>query len=402
MRVRGKLAAVMFTAQFGIAAQGKEHEEQLSEAPAYGFEAVYTAELWRNAQGGLRTGGVYLDNLDLTLNVDGERAWGLPGLTAFAYVLYNNSARFSERYVGDALTASNIDAPNGVRLYEAWLEWAGDEALPLSMRFGLYDLNSEFDSNDSRSLFINSTHGVGHEFGQTGENGPSIFPVTSLGLRLAWEPAEDWRILAVVVDGVPGGRDDPSDSGIHLSSEEGALGISEFNWSRGRVHKLSIGHWRYTAKFSDVRSTEAMPLPERRDNCGTYGAIELALDPGENPATLVFLRYGVAERRINEFDDSLGVGIRQRGLFASRPEDEIGLAFSRASVSPPTRSIAASMGTPRESYEGGIELTYRATINDWITIQPDLQFMVHPGVDPEISDSFALGLRVEFSMAAER
>lgn len=91
-------------------------EEQSPDSPSYSFEAVYTADAWRNAHGGLRTGGAHLD---LTLGVDGERAWGVRGLSAYAHVLRNNSARFSERYIGDAMTVSNIDAPRAVRLYEA-------------------------------------------------------------------------------------------------------------------------------------------------------------------------------------------------------------------------------------------------------------------------------------------
>ena len=156
----------------------------------YEFGAVYTAEIWRNASGGLRTGSVYLDNLDMTLGIDGEKAWGVEGLTVFADVLYNNAARLSDTYVGDEMTVSNIDAPEGLRLYELWIDWTPGGQGPFSVRFGLYDLNAEFDNSESRSLFIHSSHGVGHELGQTGENGPSIFPVTSLGLRLAWE----WKV----------------------------------------------------------------------------------------------------------------------------------------------------------------------------------------------------------------
>lgn len=124
------------------------------------------------------------------------------------------------------------------------MEWASGAARPLTLRFGLYDLNSEFDMSDSRSLFIHSTHGVGHDLGQTGENGPSIFPNTSLGLRAAWEPGANWRLLAAVLDGVPGDPDDPTRVRIHLSGEEGALNVAEAQWSGARIGTLSIGHWR--------------------------------------------------------------------------------------------------------------------------------------------------------------
>lgn len=400
MRLRKRLAAVLFTTGLGAVAEANETVE--TDTPAYDFDAVYTADIWRNAHGGLRTGAVYLDNLDLTLAIDGEQAWGIPGLEAFAYVLYNNKARFSERYVGDAMTVSNIDAAGAVRLYEAWMQWSDGEAQPYSVRFGLYDLNSEFDTSDSRSLFIHSTHGVGHELGQTGENGPSIFPVTSLAARFAWQPATDWQLLAAVLDGVPGDRDNPNHSGIHLSGDEGALAITEAQWSHGRVRKLSLGHWQYTADFDDVRSSDAAPLARRDDNIGTYAALEVALGEyqGEEPSAAAFIRYGVANGRINEFDKALGVGVHRWGWIAARSEDDVGLAFSWARVSAATRTAAASAGAPRDHYEAAIELTYRAAVNEWLTIQPDVQFIFNPGADSTLSNSLALGIRFEFSPLA--
>lgn len=387
---------MLFGAHFGVAVEAKDHPDL--DAPIYDFEALYTGELWHNAHGGLRTGTQYLDNLDLTLSVDGERAWGVPGLTAFAYVIYNSKGSFSEKYVGDAMTVSNIDAPRALRLYEAWLDWTSSGARPLSVRFGLYDMNSEFDTSDSRALFIHSTHGVGHELAQTGENGPSIFPVTSLALRLAWEPAQSWRLLAAVMDGVPGDRKRPERSGIHLSSEEGALAMAEAQWTIGAT-RLSLGHWRYTADFADLRSTDEAPLPERDDNVGTYGAAELALRRAADGASMLgaFLRYGVANGRINEFDDSISMGLRGAGLWAARPDDELGVAVTRANLSRTARRIAAAEGSGLDRHESAIELTYRAVINDWLTLQPDVQYIINPGTDASLSNSVAFGLRFEFT-----
>jgi porin len=397
------LATMLFTTQFGAYAAAGEREPDGPDGPAYELAATYTGDAWRNTTGGLRTGGAYLDNLDLTLAVDGERAWGARGLRAFVYGLYTNSARFSERYVGDAMTVSNIDAPEAWRLYEAWLEWASASTDPWSVRFGFSDLNAEFDMSDSRSLFIHSTHGVGHELGQTGENGPSIFPVTSLAVRAAFAPAPGWRALVAVFDAVPGDPEHPSSNRIRVNSEEGALGIAELQWSGERVTKLSFGSWRYTAEFADLRATEAAPRPTRDDNVGAYGAIEVKLDPaGAEPNTLAFVRYGVANDAVNEFADSLGVGLRRRGLFAARPDDEFGVAYSRTRVGDAARETGAATGTPRDGYEAALELTYRAPITPWLTLQPDVQYIFNPGADPALDDSLAIGLRLEFSAAVFR
>lgn len=44
----------------------------------------------------------------------------------------------------------------------------------LSLLFGLYDLNSEFDTQETSSIFINPSHDIGAEYAQSGKNLPSI------------------------------------------------------------------------------------------------------------------------------------------------------------------------------------------------------------------------------------
>jgi porin len=111
-------------------------------------DAGYTGEIWRNVTGGLTTDYDYIDNLDLTMEVDAERAFGWAGATFFAYFLMNTGADLSTEIVGDAQVVSNIDAPPAKRLFELWYEqlFLDDRA---SVKAGLYDLNSEFDVIDS-------------------------------------------------------------------------------------------------------------------------------------------------------------------------------------------------------------------------------------------------------------
>ena len=132
-------------------------------------------------------------------------------LSGLVYVLYNNSSEFSAEYVGDAQIVSNIDAQGGLRLFEVWLDWAPRDA-GWSTRLGPYDLNTEFDSTETAGLFL---------------NGPTIFPVTSLALRLRTEIGNAAYGQLAVLDGVPGDPADPESNKIDLSSDDGALLVLE-------------------------------------------------------------------------------------------------------------------------------------------------------------------------------
>jgi porin len=137
------------------------------------FSAVYTAELRANVNGGVEQGARYLDNLDLQVAVDAERVLGWRGARLFAYAIYNNGRSLSE-LAGDFQTISNIETGiRAARLFEAWIEQ--DLGGRGSLKAGLYNLNSEFDTTQSGGLFLLSSHGIGPDFSQSGRSGPRYF-----------------------------------------------------------------------------------------------------------------------------------------------------------------------------------------------------------------------------------
>ena len=53
-------------------------------------------------------------------------------------------------------------------------------------------------------------------------------------------------------------------------------------------------------------------------------------------------------------------------------------------------------GVHPRNYESDIELTYRAPINDWLAVQPDVQYTINPGSNPLLKNDLIIGLRLEF------
>jgi len=356
-------------------------------AAAYEIEAAYTADILHNMSGGLERGTRYLDNLDVTLELDLEALWDGPG-AVFLYGMYNNGTTFSDELVGDLQVVSNIDAPQGFRVFEAWYEIGGEG---WSLRSGLYDLNSEFDASETGGLFLNSSHGIGAEIGQTGENGPSIFPVSSLAVRA--EVKND-RLTArfAVLDGVPGDPADSSSNRIKLDSGEGALLAAEMDVALGSAGRIWTGYWRYTADFERPFSSGA-----EDGNDGWYVGMEHEVRIGGLDGAL-FARYGRANEDLNPIEDYLGAGIVVDNLLPWRPSDQLGLAIASAGVGIPYREFVASEGDQPGSRETTIELTWRMVVSDLLTIQPDLQWVIDPAASEVIDDAVVAGVRVEFTL----
>lgn len=359
------------------------------------WELSYTGEQWSIVDGGLNSGSYYLDNLDLIAETTVE-ILNLPRVKLHGHLLYNNDTSLSEG-IGDRQNVSNIDAPEALRLYELWFET--DLPWDLSLRAGIYDLNSEFDVTERAQLFLNGSHGMGPELSQSGENGPSIFPITSLAVRGKWALTENWQLQLAALDAVPGNADDPTSGAIQLG--DGALHVAELGYTTARRQaRAALGHWRYSR--SGTGSLSEVNESADGKNYGTYLLMELDLwqDPHfYNRKVGTFLRYGVANRKINELDKYLGLGFTYTSPFANRTEDTAGIALAMARASDAWQKTSADNIADHET---SIEATYSLAINCCLTLQPNIQYVINPGLDKSLSNAWVVGLRFQISFSDNR
>jgi len=352
-------------------------------------QAVYTGEVMRNVDGGLRRATRYLDNLDLTAAYQTE--WFGEQADVFVYGLYNNAATFSENVVGDLQTISNIDNSQNFRLYEAWVaqHFASGRG---SLKAGLIDLNAEFDAIDTGALFILSSHGIAPDFSQSGENGPSIFPVTSLAARIDYTLNARWLLRAGVFDAVPGDPAHPARNAISLN--DGALWVAEANRTGSGGTRVAVGAWGYT-----VGSERLLAPGDARDrNRGVYAFVDAPLlrEAGDDAQGLNgFVRVGAARESVNQTGRYLGVGLVYTGLLAGRDADQLGLALASAFNGKDFKRARRAAGLPVDTGEFNLELSYRMPLTEWLTLQPDLQYVINTGALGELKNALVAGLRFE-------
>lgn len=389
----GSLTSVTLACEFGA---------DEPPCPELAIEADLIGDLWRNASGGVRTGNAALDRFDVLGTVDGERSMGASGLTLHAHVQYTNGHEFSVRYLGDAQLVSNIESVPTWRMYELWVQQRLSTLDHYSLKAGLYDLNSEFDVIEPAKLFLNSSHGIGAELGQTGLNGPSIFPVTALGIRLRRETAAlRWQVVAL--DGVPGRRHDPTSTGFDLSRRDGALLVAEALTTTSSRVTAALGVWRYTASFENIGAQSATAPPAHgRGNQGAYVSLTTPTFGSASQRATAWLRIGMAAAAFNQFDRYSGAGIVLRGLVGARPQDEWGLAVAIAHTGAPWRRAQQVDGAAPTAHELNIELTWRLPLTPWLTLQPDVQYLRYPGADLSRRHGLALGLRLELASGWSR
>lgn len=388
------------------------------------FGLIYTADYMANFAGGLRRNGAYLDNIYVKLTFDLHAMRGWSGAKIFLYGIGNNGGNPSAN-TGDIQGISNIAAFNTWKLYEAWFEQDlfGNR---LSILLGLMDVNAGFDILPSAGLFLNSSFGMGPDFSQSGRNGPSIFPATSLGMRIEGKPTYDSYIQMAFLDGVPGDPANPRGTRIRFDESDGFLLATEGGYlvgvensnailpkgrrprrrRIGRVEKtgvyeskLAIGAWWYTSRFSDLNRIDATGNPRlTRRNAGAYLLGEHAVyrDPDDpNQKLTIFARVGFANASVNRFKAYTGGGLVYHGLIPRRLEDEVGLAIAAGHNGTPFRQMQNNAGQSVERAEITIEGSYLAPINSWLAIQPDIQYVINPNTKPEVRNAWVGGIRWE-------
>ena len=142
------------------------------------LDLSYTGDVVANTHGGEARKTEYLGTIDLTLAWDSDAWFERDFGTFFVYGLWNHGGQPS-RAVGDVQATDNIEAPDAIRLFEAW--WQKTLLARTSLLVGLYDVNSEFYAIDSAELFLNGSFGMGGELGNSGITGPGTFPVAGWG-----------------------------------------------------------------------------------------------------------------------------------------------------------------------------------------------------------------------------
>lgn len=365
------------------------------------LETVLTGDMISNISGGIASGSEWLNNIDIAMTFDGDELMGWQGATMFLYVLGNYGGSPGD-HIGDFQGVSNIDAFNTWKIYELWLEQNFVQDT-WSLKMGLMDLNSEFYVTETAGFFINSSFGIGAEFAQTGQNGPSIFPTTSVALRLRYSPADDIYGQFAAFDAVSGNPDQPEGTQIHrFNSNDGLLLTGEIGSIRGSeifmepYQKIAIGGWRYTADFASIDETSF-----NNSNMGVYLIGERQLfreysDPAQGLSC--FANVGFANSTYNQIGLFYSAGAVYSGIFSGRDADALGVAVAMVRNGSPFRQWMAQSGQPVETAETVIELSYRAQLFPWFAMQPDLQYIVNPGMDLQLQNSIAVGARFEISL----
>ncbi|MBV9842496.1 MAG: carbohydrate porin [Sphingomonadaceae bacterium] len=349
----------------------------------------YVADTLADVSGGIDRGVTQLGKADLTATWTGQLA-GIDGATAYVDLEYVHGRSFSTYRVGDVQTVSNVDAVSALRPFEVWLQ------LPFAIgrgkaaaKLGLIDLNGTFDVQDVGHLFLNSSHGIGPDFSRTGRNGPSIFPTTSPAATFTFDSVT-WSARFGVFEAEAGDPDHPTRTVIRRPGDHGLLLVAEVERRIG-PNQVQFGAWSYTGRFPALTETDARGDPRAvGGDHGAYALIEGRLAGRDEGMKLEgWVRIGVAAARMNPIGVYAGGGLAYGDVTG-----RLGLAIAHARLGNAGDAAFATDSGPPHRAETDIEVTYNRRVMPWLRVQPDAQYVVHPGWRRDLGNATVLGLRL--------
>ena len=266
-------------------------------------------------------------------------------------------------------------------------------------------MNSEFDVQKTSLAFLNPSQGIGPDISLTGKNGPSIFPTTSLSLRIKYQQESGYYAQAAIFDGVPGDPNNPSGNHIILRKEDGALLAAEtgfINMDNGisnNYGKYAIGCWYYTSEFKLHNTNGITEMHEGNFGFYVYAEKQVYHEVVDQTRGLsVFVRAGHAENNINKISEYLGMGFLYKGLFNSRDRDALGIALAIVYTSNwyQQELNVNEFGIRRKEID--YELTYKMYLLEWLNFQPDVQYLYEPLYNVNNKYVFVMGIRLSLQL----
>lgn len=388
------------------------------------LEFVHKSDVLTNTSGGLKRGTAWMGHTEARIGLDMEKLAGWNATSALIHYHSQLGSKFDRDYVGSFMGVDNIEtSANTAQFYQAWMQknFSDDS---LSVLAGLYPIDSEFYVTDTSGVFTQPPYGMSNDMGQSGQNGPPIYPLGALALRVKYtSPGKNIYLQGAVTDGVPGDPNNPHGTHIQLNQGDGTLSIVELGYTPQEsapifradkpeaqakpeinadeesesFDKTAIGFWRYSSRFDDLdpAAVDAFGNPLRRISQGAYFLAERTLITRKNhPSQGLsgFVRFGTASPDIHQADWTGSLGLRYRGLIDGRGDDIAGIAVTVNHASGKYRLINSS-----DSHQTNLEATYRVQLKPWLALQPTVQYIQHPNMDPVLQNVWIAGFRTEIN-----
>jgi porin len=356
----------------------------------------YGTDMQANVLGGQRRGKAYAGEFTVDVSVDMEKLAGLRALTVGVSGDWASGTNLSSD-IGNTFVVAQDFEGNVVRLSNLYLQQALFDGR-LDVKAGRFSTSSDFLTSPADLSLVNDAQNPGILAVQTNVPGVTADPNTTWGGRVIARPTEGLSLSAgafysdptlnqLTANGTEFGISGSAgyfvigEVGYRLNSEKDATGLP------GRY---GVGGYYDSNQYAWISN----PGRQQTGNYGFYLLGEQMVyrpdGPGSTQGLSLFgaLIYA-PQQRINPMPWFASAGASYRGLVPGRDKDTAGFALYYGGF---------SRDLPGQTYELVLEWTYAIAVTRWLTVQPDVQYVINPGGRSSVGNAIVVGaqLTVEF------
>ena len=391
------------------------------EEQGISFTLGYVSESAWNAAGGYnhdRTAR-YSDQWTLGTTLDLDRLFSIPNAT-FQFSLTDRNGRdiTRDRLVdprSGALSSTQEVWGRGqtTRITQLWYQQSYFDNT-LDIKLGRIPVGGDFASIDSQ--FQNLALGSG----QPGNWAGGIWynwPVSQWAGRVRLNMTPEWYAQVGVFNQNPSNLEVSNALDLKHSGTTGTLVPVELGWTprlgaQQLPGKYAIGGYYSSAPANAVylENDNGDPRQESR-RYGAYFVAQQQVTAHEGDVhrgmTLTF--QGIYnDRQTANVDRYLSAAMSYVGPFDARPKDDMGVGLAWVHVNDDvTRSqrrnntgqaFGSVLYSPVQGSEYDMEVYYGFHMSPWLTLRPNIQYMVHPGGVTDVDNALVGGLKVQATL----
>lgn len=360
-------------------------------------EHSYTAQFMGNPSGGQSRGSTYAGVLADLVTWDFQKLLGAPGLSFTVAASYSSGRNLSAEHIGNAFTVQGaFDGTGNVNLQLLYLQ---QEFLDRALTIALGRL-APANTFATLPILYNYINGAINSFPGALNINDSTFTASPPGVE--WGAQVIYNVTPTIQTAAGVYNTNPraaagNDNGINFAFQQGntgALTIAQvsylYNQARGDAGmpgEYTLGGSYDSNTFSSLGS----PTGVESGSYSLYALFQQMIYRDGKPGSMRGLTvWGEAtlspKPSVSSMPYFLGGGLSYQGVVPSRDNDVASLGVIYGSF---------SGYIPRTSGETAVEASYRIALTPWLSIMPDVQYIVKPSGNSNTQNAVVLGAQLE-------
>ncbi|MGR0135379.1 carbohydrate porin [Pseudomonas fluorescens] len=389
------------------------------------IKADYVGEMGYNARGGYNNDktGRYSDQFGLGVALDLQKLWGWDNTQAKIQLTNRNGQNISNDRIGDprAGTLSSSQEVYGrghmVRLTQFWIQHQMFDN-KLDVKLGYFGEGEDFNTFpcDFQNLsFCGSQVG---NYVNTWYN----WPVSQAAIRVKYNITPELYAQIGAYNQNPSQLEHGNGFKLSGSGTKGTVIPVELVWSP-KVNNLPgeyrVGYYKSAADAPDVREDvnggdavlSGADFRTRSSKKGYWFVAQQQLTTHNGDASRglnIAANATFHDKETNLVDNYQSLMLVYKGPFDARPKDDVGIGAARLHVNNDVKRnselLNAANGvsdydnplyTPIRETEYNFELNYGFHVTNWLTVRPNLQYVVQPGGVDKVDNALVAGLKIQ-------